>query len=312
MDFTMQQLRMLREVASRKTIAAAADSLGYTPSAVSQQLAGLERSTGVAVLERVGRNVRLTDAGRELVRHAGDLLAGMEAARVALEQVNSEVRGELDVAIYESVAATLLPPLLARLGERFPDLRLRTRQVDPDLAIDSLALGDIDLAFAIDYPHAPAAPRSDVVRHSVLDDHFHVVVSRDDPIRRPVVSLAELADRPFISSPAGLSCGRCVVTACHSAGFEPDIVHQLDDYPTTLHLVAAGQGVALVPVLGLARLPSGVRVIDLDPPLCRTIQLAYRKTSAERPSIAAVRMTLQEVVADLPGLTPYGDTVQLV
>jgi DNA-binding transcriptional LysR family regulator len=299
MDISMQQLRMLREVANRRTIAAAAESLGYTASAVSQQLAALERSTGVAVLERVGRNVRLTDAGRELVRHAGELLAGMEAARVALEQVNREPRGELEVTIYESVAATLLPPLLARLAVRYPDLHLRTRQADPDLAIDALAMGDIDLAFAIDYPHAPAPKRADVIRFSVLDDRFHVVVADDDPIQEPVVALADLAGRPFISSPPALSCGRCVVMACRSAGFEPDVVHQLDDYPTTLHLVAARQGVALVPDLGLVQLPAGIRTIELDPPLSRTIQLAYRTASAERPSIAAVRLTLQELVAEL-------------
>jgi DNA-binding transcriptional LysR family regulator len=299
MDITMQQLRMLREVAKCKTIAAAAESLGYTASAVSQQLANLERSTGVAVLERVGRNVRLTDAGRELVRHAGDLLAGMELARVALERVNSEVRGELEVTIYESVAATLLPPLLARLAQRYPDLRLRTRQADPDKAIEALAMGDLDLAFAIDYPHAPAPPHPEVVRYSVLDDRFHLVVAHDDPLREPVVSLAGLAHRPFIASPPDLSCGRCVVMACRKAGFEPDIVHQLDDYPTALHLVAAGQGVALVPDLGLVWMPAGVRTIELDPPLSRTVQLAYRRTSAERPSVAAVRMTLDELVADL-------------
>ncbi|HEY5886813.1 MAG TPA: LysR family transcriptional regulator, partial [Acidimicrobiales bacterium] len=92
---SLQQLRMLREVANRNTIAAAADSLGYTSSAVSQQLSGLEKATGVAVLERVGRNVRLTDAGRELVRHADDLLAGMEAAQVAIERLSGEVRGVL-------------------------------------------------------------------------------------------------------------------------------------------------------------------------------------------------------------------------
>jgi DNA-binding transcriptional LysR family regulator len=157
MDFTLQQLRMLREVATRNTIAAAAESLGYTASAVSQQLAGLERSTGVAVLERIGRNVRLTDAGRELVRHANELLAGVEAAQVALERVQNEVRGDLEITVYESVAATLLPTLLGQLAERYPELRVRTRQCDPDLAIEALALGDVDLALTIGLPHKPSS-----------------------------------------------------------------------------------------------------------------------------------------------------------
>ncbi len=299
MDVTLQQLRMLREVANRHTIAAAADALGYTPSAVSQQLAGLERTTGVAVLERVGRNVRLTDAGRELVRHADSLLSGLEAAQVALEQVNGEVRGDIEIMVYESVAATLLPPLLDRLAERHPDLSLRTRQYDPDQAIDELANGTIDLTFAVDYRHAPAPPRDDIVRYSILEDRFHVVVADDDPLTGPTVRLADLADRTFISSPPHLSCGRCVVSACRDAGFEPDIGHQLDDYPTTLHLVAAGQGVSLVPDLGLVQVPPGVRILGIEPPLSRTVQLAYRAASAGRPAIVAIQDALCELVAEM-------------
>lgn len=302
MEMTFQHLRLLREVANRGTIAAAAGALGYTPSAVSQQLTGLEKSTGVAVLERVGRNVRLTDAGRELVRHATGLLAGMEAAQIAVERVNNEVRGEVELSVYESVASTLLAPLLARLGERYPDLLLRTRQLDPDDAIEAVAMGDLDLAFSIDYAHAPAAPRKDVIRETVLEDQFYLVVPTDDPLTGPVIALDDVAERAFIASPRTCSCGRCVVTACRSAGFEPDIVHQLDDYPTTLRLVAAGQGVSLVPTLGLTHLPDDVRLLILDPPLSRHIQLAYRTASAERPAIQAIRQTLCDLIAELEEL----------
>jgi molybdate transport repressor ModE-like protein len=298
MDFNLRQLRMLREVAERGTIAAAAESLGYTASAVSQQLSTLEKSTGVAVLERIGRNVRLTDAGRELVRHADHLLAGMEAAQAAVEQVNKAVRGVLHVTVFESVATTLLAPLLSRLAVDYPELELRTQQSDPDLAMDAVAMGEIDLAFAIDYRHAPAPRRTDIIRHTLMEDRFHVLVPEDDSLVGSV-TLAELADRPFICSPLNLSCGRCVAMACRDTGFEPNVVHQLDDYPTTLHLVAAGQGVALVPDLGLVIKPPGVRVLRLDPPLSRVVQIAYRAASAERPSIVAVRDTLQDIVDDL-------------
>ncbi len=297
-DVTLQQLRMLREVAARSTIASAAESMGYTPSAVSQQLAGLEKATGVAVLERVGRNVRLTDAGRELVRHADGLMAGMEAARVALERVNNEVRGTLEMAVYESVATTLVPPMLVRLHDIYPDLHVRTRQADPDVAIESLVTGEIDLAFTVDYPHTPAAPRADIMRDKLLVDHFRAVVPADDALVGPVIRLADLRDRPFISSPGTMSCGRCVLMACREAGFEPDVAHQLDDYPTTLHLVAAGQGVALISDLGLVGIGDRVRVLHLDQPLTRTIELAYRRASAERPAIVAVRDTLRRIVAE--------------
>lgn len=299
MDLTLQQLRMLREVAEKGTIAAAADSLGYTASAVSQQLGGIEKATGVAVLERVGRNVRLTDAGRELVGHAAELLSAMEAAQAAMERVGGEARGVLAFTVYESVAATLLTPLLSRLAERHPDLELRARQSDPEVAIDALSAGDIDLAFTIDYPHSPVALRADIVRHHVMVDRFHAVVAIDDPLTGPAISLDALADRPFISSPAAMSCGRCVVSACHAAGFDPDIRHELDDYTTAMHLVAAGQGVTLVPDLALGSLPPGVRVLDITPAMSRTIELAYRAASAERPAVIAVLDTLDEIVADL-------------
>ena len=303
MELTLQHLRMLREVAAKGTMAAAAESLGYTPSAVSQQLRGLEKATGVVVLEHLGRTVRLTDAGRELVRHADRVLAGMEAAQVAMERVGNEARGELDVAIFESVAGTLLPRLLTRLAHLYPDLHLRTLQLDPDLAIDALASGDLDLAFTVDYAHAPATPRQGIERLSVAEDSFHLVVAADDPISSGAIDLKEVADRSFITTPATMSCGRCVVKACHDAGFEPNLVHQIDDYRTTLHLVAAGEGVALVPDLGLVDPPLGIRVLDLTTPLARTIQLAYRTTSADRPAIAAVRDELRAVVADM-ALTP--------
>jgi DNA-binding transcriptional LysR family regulator len=296
-EITLHQLRLLREVAGRRTIAAAADSLGYTPSAVSQQLAGLERSTGIAVLERVGRNVRLTDAGRELVRHADGLLSGVEAAQVALERVNGSVQGTLEMSVYESVAATLLPPLLADLAARHPHLSIRTRQMDPDVAIDELAMGDLDLAFTIDYHHAPDAPRNDIERFTILDDHFHLAVPADDELEGTSVSLTAVAARAFIASPPDWSCGRCVLVACRNAGFEPDIVHQIDDYPTTLKLVGAGQGVALIPDLGLVDAVPGVRVLDLETPITRSVQIAYRIASAQRPAIIAVRDALARLSA---------------
>jgi DNA-binding transcriptional LysR family regulator len=297
---SLQQLRMLREVANRTTIAAAAESLGYTSSAVSQQLSGLEKATGVAVLERVGRNVRLTDAGRELVRHAEDLLAGMEAAQVAIERMAGEVKGTLHITVFESVAATLLVPLLDRLAQRHPELTLRTLQMDPDLAMDALASGELDLAFAIDYPHAPAPRRDDITRFSLLEDVMRLVVHEDDELAElDCVALCDLHDRPFISSPVALSCGRCVVVACRDAGFEPDVAHQVDDFATSLHLVQAKQGIAMIPDLGLLRLAQGLRAIDIDPPVSRLVQLAYRSTNVDRPAIVAVQQALCEVVDEL-------------
>jgi DNA-binding transcriptional LysR family regulator len=166
--------------------------------------------------------------------------------------------------------------------------------------MDALASGELDLAFAIDYPHAPAPRRDDITRCSLLEDVLRLVVNENDPLASAGrVLLADLADRPFISSPVALSCGRCVVVACRDAGFEPDVAHQVDDFTTARHLVAAGQGVALIPDLGLVDLPPNLRTVDIDPPVSRLIQLAYRTTNVERPAIAAVEAALVEIVDEL-------------
>lgn len=296
---SLHQLRLLREVADRGTIAAAADAAGYTPSAVSQQLSSLEKSAGTPVLERVGRNVRLTDAGRELVRHAETLLAQLESAQVALEKLSTEVRGTIEISVFESVAATLLPPTLARAAELYPDLELRTHQMDPDAAFAALSRGDIDLAFVLDYPHAPGPQPTDVERLHICTDWFRLVVPDSNDIGPGPVPMASLAEQPFVASPPDLSCGRCVTQACRDVGFEPEIRHRLDDYPTTLKLVAGGAGISLIPDLGLIDLPAGLRVLDLEPPLSRRLELAFRKASAGRPGLQAVCDIVIDVASEL-------------
>lgn len=297
MDVSLRQLQMLREVAARGTMAAAAEALGYTPSAVSQQIGALEKVAGVEVLEKVGRNVRLTDAGRALVGHAEVMLTELERAQVSLENVTSEAKGPVVLAIVESVASTLLPPMLTALDEQHPDIELRTRQIEPHDAYAGLSLGELDLTFDLDYPHAPGPVPDGLVRTEIFNDWFSLVVRADDELDG-TVDLSTLADRAFIASPP-TSCGRCVTMACREAGFEPDLRHQVDDYPATLRLVAGGAGIALVPELGLVAPPPGIKVLDLKTPVRRTVGLTYRESSQGRPAIQAVVDVTRRVVEDL-------------
>ncbi len=302
MDVTIQQLRMLREVSMRGTIAAAAGELGYTPSAVSQQLSTVERTTGVAMLERVGRNVLLTDAGRELVVHAELVLAQMDAAAAAIERVQGEVAGTLRLGFIESVAATMLGPLMRRLQEAHPDLQLRTREIDGRATTDALAKGDLDIAFVIDDPSTPTPPVDGFEKLLVCRDWFRALLPPgflSDGAVPDAIEVAALEGLDFVGPPYDDSCGRTVTQMCRLAGFEPDFVHSVSDYPTTLRLVAAGCGVALVPDLGLRDVPSEITVVDLVEPRHRSVEIMFRSTSQERPAIQAFIAALHDVVDEL-------------
>lgn len=302
MDVTIQQLRMLREVSIRGTIAAAAGELGYTPSAVSQQLSSVERSTGVAMLERVGRNVLLTDAGRELVAHADVVLAQMDAAAAAIERVQGEVAGTLRLGFIESVAATVLGPLMQSLREDHPGLSLRTREIDGRATIEALAKGDLDIAFVIDDPLTPTPAADGYDKVLVCRDWFRAVLPPDffaATTKPDAIDVIELAGSDFVGPPYDDSCGRTVTQMCRSAGFEPDFVHSVTDYPTTLRLVAAGCGVALVPDLGLRNVPPDVAVVDLVQPRHRIVEVMFRTTSRERPAIQGFISSLCGVVDGL-------------
>lgn len=293
MDVTLHQLRMICELDRQGTIAAAADALGYTPSAVSQQLSALERSVGSELLERVGRSVRLTDAGRIIVQHGNAILDRVELAGVALESSRDTVFGDLRVAAYGSVAATLLPDTLASLARDYPDLTVRTRTGDPEHAVRDLQSGEVDAFFTIEYDTEPTVRPLDIAFEEIFVDRFHLVVPVDDPMPSDA-SLHQLVGRAIVASSPDSLCGKFVVDACRSAGFEPAVVHHFDEYHTAMRLIAAGVAVGLIPELGLTSRPEGVEVIPLDVPLERRIQLAVRATSTERPSIRAFRSAVRE------------------
>ena len=301
MDLTIQHLRMLREVSVTGTIGAAAKSLGYTASAVSQQLGGLERVAGVAVLEKVGRNVQLTDAGRELVLHADIVLAQIEEASAALERVATEASGVLRVGVMESISMSMLPRILALLAERFPKIQIRTRESDPADPYEQVRAGALDAAFTIDFPDAPGPTDPNIVHHVVCLDWFKAVVPLGHHLVEDTVDLGRLSGEAMVAGPVAAIHGRCVLQACRTAGFEPDVVHEIDDYPSTLRLVAAGAGVSLVPDLALLDPLAGVRVMDLTDPVCRSVELAYRASSSERPALQALVAVVNEV-ADEFGL----------
>ncbi|MGH1506405.1 MAG: LysR family transcriptional regulator [Acidimicrobiales bacterium] len=300
MDLSLQQMRMLQALSHHGTIAAAAEALGYTPSAVSQQLSALERSAGVAVLERVGRNVLLTAAGRELVVHASLMLAQMEQAQAAMERVRGEVGGTITLGVMESVASAMLARLLEVIAERHPHLRVRTRSSDFGDQFAMLRSGELDLAFVVEYPDAPSALPTGISRQRVLNDSFHLVVPEGRVGEFPeLVPLEMLEGEPFIAPPVTDPCGVAVLQACRRAGFEMDAAHQLVDYPVALRMVSKGVALSLVPDLGLRRQPEGIAVLPIAEPFYRAIDLAFRTASAERPAVQGTIQAVRDVIDEI-------------
>lgn len=303
----LRRLRLLRELAARETIGAVAAALDYSPSAVSQQLAQLEREAGVPLLERVGRNVRLTAAAQMLVTHADALLARMEAAEAELEATAEQITGTVRVAALQSAGLYLLAPALQALGTRHPALRIEVTDDEPETSLPSLALGTLDLVLADRYPFLPRAPDERLEIEPLLDEQFHVVLHADHPLARDggAVPLRALKDEPWATGKDGSAFAELTIRACRAlGGFEPDVRHRSNDLLMLLALVAAGQAVTLLPDLVRAGREPAVVVRDVaEARLTRTVFVAIRRGSARRPALTALRTALRDTAA---GLRPGG------
>lgn len=285
MELNLRRLRILREVAHHGGVSVAAREMHYSPSGISQQMAALEQDIGAPVLERRGRGIVLTAVGRVLLEHAEILLAAEADAQTAIEQTRDTLAVELTVGVFSTVAAGLIPGIVDDLALRHPEVRLRTREIDPDDAGMELRHGHLDLAFLIDYPDAtePWAPGITIVPATHDELHLAVPPGRFPPTK---VRLADLADQDWVISGPRTYYGRAVRTACRQAGFDIRITHEVDEQATALAMVAAGLGITLISDLGRAFLPdTGVDVLDLTRPLQRQLLLAHADGSADRPAI---------------------------
>ena len=294
----LRKLRLLRELADRGTIAAVAQALDYTPSAVSQQLSALEREVGAPLLEKAGRRLRLTDAGLALVEHASALLARAEQAEAELERLQGELRGTVRIAAFQTAALAFLPDLLRRVAERHPGLRLEYVEDEPENALPALALGEIDLVVAEEYSHAPRPRHAGLVREPLRDDQILVALAPAHPLaRRRRVPLAALAGERWAVPRAGTGFAGMVVHSCRSlGGFDPDIRHRSNDLRILVALVGSGDAVALVPALGHQEAAPGVELREIaERHVRRSVFSAHRRAAGERPTVAAVRSILHEV-----------------
>jgi DNA-binding transcriptional LysR family regulator len=300
----LRRLRLLRELNERGTIAAVADALQFTPSAVSQQLAILEREAGVPLLERAGRGVRLTDAALVLVEHAEALLERAEEAEADLAAAAGTVAGRGRIAAFQSVTIHLALPAMQKLAREAPRLRCELVEAEPEQALPMLALGDLDLVFADEWHHQPRRLPAGVERHDLLTDPVHAVL----PVRhrlarryRDTIPLAELAGEAWMTGPVGMGWDEMTGRACRLlGGFDPDVRHRANDATIIVAVVARGLGVALLPELPLRTHHAGVAVRRIaEGPVTREIFVATRAADAARPSTQALLAAVRNAVESL-------------
>jgi molybdate transport repressor ModE-like protein len=263
----VKRLRILREVSQRGSFSVAADELYLSQSAVSQQIATLEKEVGMKLLDRTREGPKLTEAGRVLVGHADAAIARLDQAERELASIAGLEGGELRLASFPSASATVLTEAVSVFHRRHPAVRLSVTDAEPEESLPRLRGGELDLALTFDYPSVPKAEERDLERTLVMSESMYVALPADHPLAsREVVPLSELADMTWLCGSRPSSCGEVVIRACRDAGFEPTVGFESDDYHVMQGFIAAGLGVTLLPDLALPTLRSELVVRATDPP----------------------------------------------
>ena len=288
---------MLREVSLHGTIRAAASSLSFTPSAVSQQLSALERELGIELLERRGRSVQLTPAARALVERTEQILVQLAAAEDEARTIASGTATPLRVASFPSAAATILADAVRENG-----LEVHILEADPQLGLARLRGGEVDLAILWEYDFVPIEAGAGIELVALLDDPIQVVLPATHPsAAAPALELDSLAGQAWVDSTTLSSCHPFLRRVCNAAGFEPRIAAETNDHRALHHLVASGVGLALVPLLSQLDLPASLvaRPIRTNPPK-RRIHAAFRSLSSEDPRVERLLERLDAAARSRP------------
>lgn len=303
-DFTidLRKLRLLRELDRRGTVAATAVALHLTPSAVSQQLAGLAREVGAPLLEHRGRGVVLTGQARLLLSHADTVLEELDRTRAALEAWSGGTVGEVRVGSLSTGISALVAPALGRLHDERPGLVVRVDELEPAGSLRALDAGDLDVAVTVDHPGAPSRRDTRYHRVDLIADVMDALLPPDHRLAASSeVDLADLATDVWVGSAGNDACGHIVSGVCATAGFTPDVRHRCQEWDAVAALVAAGAGVALVPRLAQPlRLGGPVTRPLTGEPASRLFFALVRAGTQQDPGLAAVLEALRAVAVARP------------
>jgi DNA-binding transcriptional LysR family regulator len=294
-------LAVHRTVVTEGSLTRAAAVLGYTVSAVSQQLHQLEVQAGIELFEKAGRGVRPTSAGALLAEHAERVLHQIAEAERALDDLRAGRTGRVRVVSFHSAGEALLPRAIATLREQMPGVHVRPIVDESPGALKRLRAGDADLVIMVEPYAKDAAPGDDLRRWHLLDDEYRVLLRHDHPLaRRRTVPVEALSDDDWIVTTGGPDYVReTTIAICRRAGFTPRVIAEADEFNVTQGYVSAGLGAALVPLLALGAVRSGVVVRKLTPPpRPRHIWLATRPPLAGQPAVARMVEALQAAAAE--------------
>ncbi|MBP1325590.1 molybdate transport repressor ModE-like protein [Leucobacter exalbidus] len=300
------ELRILHALATTGSLTAAAASLNLSQPAVSQRIKRVESRLGVPLIERSGRGIRLTTAGTILADHGRTVVAEIDAALAAIDDLRGERAGTLRLVGFPSASATLVPDLMRRLSEQAPNVALQYREAEPPEAASMLRDGEVDCALVFDYAGAAGLPAGSAFL-PLWREEVHLVVSSERACD-PTTGRVKLED--FAADHWIAGCEKCrghLLTAAGEAGFEPDIIQETDNVPAMLAMAAAGGAVALVPGLALAAarsLPDDAHALVLDPPRHRTIGLVAMVTANESPQVRLAKRLFAGVDGAKWGLEP--------
>jgi DNA-binding transcriptional LysR family regulator len=295
----LHRLRLLRELEARHTVRAAAQALGYTTSAVSQQLGVLEREVGTALLERVGRNVQLTDAGRVLVRHAKTLLDAAEAAEAEVAYVAAgQVAGVVRVSSFQSAFLRIVAPAVRQLAATHPLVRVEAGELEVEQGVPALRLQHLDVVVGDEYDDQPRPVHRDLARTDLVRERVRLVLPLDHPMaRRRKIPMAALGAQAWAACQSGTGHREMQIRICRElGGFEPDLRYASDDFLILLELVRTTGACALLPELVLGYDAPGVVVRDLvEGTIGRSVFLLTRSTRT--PAVRVVTEALEERAA---------------
>ena len=281
------RLTTLVHVSRHGSLTGAAQALGITTSAVSQQMSALEAECGVPLIERQSRGVTLTGDGLVLLERAEQLVRHLDETVATMAQLSGELAGRLRVGSIASAAAALVLPASRVLTSTAPAVTMGVTTLEPSASLDALLTGAIDVALIDVYDHVPIALPSALLVEDVLTEPLVLVASKDSSIPRRA-TLSRLKDERWVIPPAQAACGAATRHACRSAGFEPDVAWETDDLLLLVAAASRGEGIALLPRLAVADSVAPVELRRLvDPVLTRRLQLVTRHTTARRPIVRA-------------------------